>query len=620
MFKNKYFYFIAAILTAMAFSLDLEAIYHNPSSGLEVFKTDFLVISMLTIGLYFFYNYAKNKKLTLMKKVLAVIISICLIVGNSYEQIGSWDLIFGNIGMFLLSIFEAICYSYFFMQVFLLLDQLLVKPIRTKEAKKHSFKNNKYIRKAIDLFKAHPFIFSFIVIVCCWLIYIIAFYPLVLSKDPSFQIKQFFNVPTKYIGYVIQLDPSVNLTAHHPVLHTLMLGGCIKLGRFFGSDNFGLFIYAMIQIAVFAASLATTITYLYKRTNKLKLVFILLLIYGLVPMFPFYAMAAVKDTIYTSLIIFYIVFLLYFLDQGRNYKINLKKSLLLLLLIVLIAQFRNNGIYVIVLSLPFFIIYLRKARLKLILVLAIFLAVDTTYNEVLLPYFNIPAGSIRESLSVPFQQTARYVKEHGDDVTSEEKKAIDTVLTYDTLVERYNPTLADAVKNEYNKYTTDEELKEYFKTWFHQFLRHPDTYIEATLNNTYGYFYPNTANWYLYCGANYNKLITEDNLVDYHYNGLSGLRNVLSGYGLAFPYIPIIGLLSNIGFNSWLLLACAVYLFKSNKRKYCLALLPSFVSLLVCFVSPANTYFRYAMPYLFVMPFLLLYTIFLLRKDKEKTR
>ena len=114
MFKNKYFYFIAAILTAMAFSLDLEAIYHNPSSGLEVFKTDFLVISMLTIGLYFFYNYTKNKKLTLMKKVLAVIFSICLIVGNSYEQIGSWDLIFENIGMFLLSIFEAICYSYFF--------------------------------------------------------------------------------------------------------------------------------------------------------------------------------------------------------------------------------------------------------------------------------------------------------------------------------------------------------------------------------------------------------------------------------------------------------------------------------------------------------------------------
>lgn len=52
----------------------------------------------------------------------------------------------------------------------------------------------------------------------------IAFYPLVLSNDPSFQIKQFFNVRTKYMDYIIPLDDNVNLTAHHPVLHTLLLG------------------------------------------------------------------------------------------------------------------------------------------------------------------------------------------------------------------------------------------------------------------------------------------------------------------------------------------------------------------------------------------------------------
>ena len=92
------------------------------------------------------------------------------------------------------------------------------------------------------------------------------------------------------------------------------------------------------------------------------------------------------------------------------------------------------------------------------------------YNNVLLPYFKIPNTSIREALSIPFQQTARYVKYHGDDVTEEERKIIDHILEYDTLAENYQPDLSDPVKNKYNKYTTREELKQYFKVWFKMFL------------------------------------------------------------------------------------------------------------------------------------------------------
>ena len=36
-------------------------------------------------------------------------------------------------------------------------------------------------------------------------------------------------------------------------------------------------------------------------------------------------------------------------------------------------------------------------------------------------------------LSIPFQQTARYVKEHGKEVTKEEKMTINKVLNYDTI-------------------------------------------------------------------------------------------------------------------------------------------------------------------------------------------
>ena len=136
-----------------------------------------------------------------------------------------------------------------------------------------------------------------------------------------------------------------------------------------------------------------------------------------------------------------------------------------------------------------------------------------------------------------------YVKEHGDEVTDKEKYAIDRVLGYDTLASRYKSGIADPVKNGYNKYTTSEDLKEYFKVWFKELIKHPKTYIEATISNTYGYFYPSKTNWYIY--YKYNNTITYDGF-DYHYNSLKIPRYILASYGIAFPYIPVLNILVNI--------------------------------------------------------------------------
>lgn len=48
-------------------------------------------------------------------------------------------------------------------------------------------------------------------------------------------------------------------------------------------------------------------------------------------------------------------------------------------------------------------------------------------------------------------------------MTSDEKKAIDKLLNYDTIASRYNPALADPVKNEFNRYYTDNDLKTILK-------------------------------------------------------------------------------------------------------------------------------------------------------------
>ena len=132
-------------------------------------------------------------------------------------------------------------------------------------------------------------------------------------------------------------------------------------------------------------------------------------------------------------------------------------------------------------------------------------------------------------------------------------------------------------------------------------LKEPMCYINATLNNTSGYYYPYKLKWYFY--HNYDSRIAEgEKAVNYHYNKLGIIRNSLSNYAIIYPYIPVIGLLSNIGFGLFSVLYLMAHLIEKKNKEFIIVLIPLIISILVCFVGPANTYFRYAMPYLFVLP------------------
>ena len=80
-------------------------------------------------------------------------------------------------------------------------------------------------------------------------------------------------------------------------------------------------------------------------------------------------------------------------------------------------------------------------------------------------------------------------------------------------------------------------------------------------------------------------------------------------------YIPILGLISSIGFGLFMIIIMIVELINKKKYRFIITLVPLITSVLVCFVGPANTYFRYAMPYLFVIPVL---SILLFKEMRDK--
>ena len=550
------------------------------------------IISDIALIIYicFIMIKTKNIELTKLKIFFIILLDIFLLISNVFINTGNLSYLYKNMWLILYNLIR-------FIAIYIVLKRSLI--YFENFIKNHEFKLKE--NKIINLFLKHPFLFSFIAILICWSIYVIAFYPIILSPDPSFQIKQFFNVRTKYADYAILLDNNVFLTNHHPVFHTMILGYSLKLGRFLLNDNFGLFIYSLTQLLFLAFTLSLTIKYLNENNVNKKIVFIVLLLYCFIPMFPLYAMSGVKDTYYTCFIILYVMKLDKII-RSKQEKLSYKEMIQLLLIMFAVCLFRNNGIYVLILSFSLILIYSKKYFQTLLVIFIGVLAFYGTYTKVLLPSLKITDGSIRETLSIPFQQTARYVKYYNKDLSKNDIKVIDKVLGYETLAKRYNPTISDPVKNEFNKYTTKKELLAYLKVWFKCFFKHPLVYIEATLNNIYGYFSPQSTNWYIY--YKYDTRITEDKLVNYHYNNLSSLRLILSSFAQGFPYIPLIGLISNIGFNTWLLLGLTTYSIFKKKKEYLIVLSPLLISLLICVVSPVNTYFRYAMPFIFIMPFI----------------
>lgn len=601
--------FFKALFTTLAFTLNLVGIYQNSVTGSNVFQVELYTVLLFV---FFFYQVYKHRKIKLESGgyFLTLLFSFFMLFGYSYLKINSWNLVFGNLKMMGISIFLFLGYFFLFEYILGYL-QVIWKSFSFSEIKG---KKGSLFQRFIIQMEKHPLRTSFLVLIFCWLIYMIAFYPIILSPDPSFQIKMYFNEHTKYIDWVIPRSQSVNMTTHHPVIHTLLLGGAIQLGRLFGSDNLGLFFYSIFQTAVLALTLSYTIFY----TKKLKMpngvCFLLLGIYAFVPMFPFYAMSGVKDTLYTCLTILYTMFLLDLFLFCKDKKLSLVQVVVHILLLILLMLFRNNGIYVILLSFPFIFLVKKIDRKNLALILSVSLCSYFVVTKIVIPGMGISEGSIREILSLPFQQTARYVKEHGDSITLKEQEVIDQILGYDDLKDRYKPFIADPVKNEFNKDATSEDLMEYFKVWFHGLLKHPDTYLQATMNNVYGYFYPNSTRWYIY--YKYDDRITQNDLVDYHYNNLTGIRQVLTGYGVSFPYIPGIGMISNIGFSSWILFLLIYFVFNQRKKELLIVLAPSLVSLLICVASPVNCYFRYAMPYIFILPFLVVVIQYVLNKKE----
>ena len=306
------------------------------------------------------------------------------------------------------------------------------------------------------------------------------------------------------------------------------------------------------------------------------------------------------------------------------YSFSVKKLVYLFILGVSVCLTRNNGIHLILPSLLLLFFLLVKGARRYALILAVcVLGCYLGVEKGAAPALGVAPGSRSEMLSVPFQQTARYLREYPDDVTAGEKKAINRILKYDVLAEKYDPEISDPVKITFKFRDNDEDprlngyMKDYFKAWFSMFCRHPAVYIQATLNNIYSYndpFHIGKAQqgvYRFYIDKSYQK----KSGIDVSYVFPEKLHYIFRMYDELWMRAPGLGLVLSAGTYTWLTLLLIGYLLLKKQWKKILIFAIPVLNILVCLVSPVNGMIRYMWPVMTIMPMLLLWIL----RPEEKT-
>ena len=98
---------------------------------------------------------------------------------------------------------------------------------------------------------------------------------------------------------------------------------------------------------------------------------------------------------------------------------------------------------------------------------------------------NIAKSSPREMLSIPIQQMARIVKYKSDEIDNKDRELIGQYIKIDEVVEKYNPTISDPIKNEFNDGTYLQDKLNLIKLYIKLAIKFPGETMEAFVGNTY---------------------------------------------------------------------------------------------------------------------------------------
>lgn len=549
---------------------------------------------------FVFHQTRKQKKLRFIVSaaLVSLLFGVAQVLGMSMHSLGNLDFLFASLFQTMLAacviLSWSLCMYVGCLWLFGALDTLA-----EDSAVLGSIPRVGRFSRVRAFASRHPQLACFLLLFACYLPWLVIYYPGCATWDTFLALESAFSI--------------VAPNNHHPIYYSWLLGGFIQFGRaLFGSDNLGLFLFVLMQTGLCAWAYAMLLSAMRELGAKRSFRIVCLLFFALTPIWGAYAVLCDKDSLFAAFSVMFAVWTMRYVFDLPSARTTAVAPLRYMLCALAMCLCRNNGIYTVALTGAglgvLFLAGVQKKRTVKPLrhaFFALILSVAAAFvlTKAMLPVLGVQPGSKREMLSIPFQQTARYVKEYPNDVTDAERTAIDAVLQYDTLATGYRANVSDDVKDTYRLHGAPDEsalLRQYMRVWLQMFFKHPRVYAEATLGNSYGYYAFTQKAFYIGQNQGMSFRLHIEKWVDPQTpfalespKALYDAQSAANQAVLLFGSLPPLNLLYTCAFYTWLLLGCAGYLFHKRAYRGLVGLLIPLSILLVCIASPVNDCFRY---------------------------
>ena len=564
---------VLALITIASLKISLDtSINSNFDIGNSIIYI--LLFAILGVSIYKAIQI-KEKRLVICTLIISILFSLFEVIGFSIDTTKSLDCIISSKTVFLNSVIKFIGIATIIYIVILFLYEKVIPAINQKEDKTIRLFNNK---------KSNFFILWGIIMLV-WLPYFLKYCPAIITPDSLDQIYQ-----TQGINV---------LSNHHPVFHTFIIAIALNIGKLIGNYNVGVAIFTVFQMLALSAIFAFTLYTMSKKNinNGIKIgTFIFFAFY---PVFGMYSITIWKDIPFAIVMLLFILQLVDLVYNEKEFLNSKKKQIFLIISMILVIMFRNNGIYVVLLTIPFLLWFYRKSIKKLLPITMIPVIFYLLYTGPVFKILNIKKGSVREALSIPLQQFVRVLKDRGDELTDKQKQSIYNFLPQENIVDLYNPTLSDPVKACFDDEYFSNNKFEFITTWAGLVFGYPVEVVEAFLCNNYGYWYPEARNWVV------SRVIMENEL------GIEA-TSMIENKTLDFMDelidnrdIPVISFIFSIGFMFWIDLICVIYMIYKKQYKKLLIFIPIFAVWLTTIASPVFCEYRYVFSMVVTLPIII---------------
>lgn len=439
----------------------------------------------------------------------------------------------------------------------------------------------------IKLFNADKrnFWILWVIIIVAWLPYFLKYFPAIITPDSLDQICQTQGINT--------------LTNHHPIFHTFLIGIAVNIGKNFGSYNVGVAIYSILQMLALSGIFSFVLYDMSKKNiyNGIKIGSFLF--FALYPVFGIYSLTIWKDVPFAIAMLFFMLQITDLVRNSENFFISKRKNVTFVISMLLVIVLRNNGIYIILLTIPFLLLFYRKNWKKMLPITIIPVIFYLLYTGPVLQIFKVQKGSVREALSIPLQQFARIKMQRGSELSQEQIEKIYNFLPVEDIEKKYNPTLSDPVKACFDDEYFSAHKGEFISTWIQLVFQFPREAVESFLCNNYGYWYPETTNSVV------SRVIIENELDLHSYPLLqNSIFDILDDF-IDYRNIPIFSMIFSVGFIFWINLICFMYVVYKKQYNRILVFIPILVMWLTTIASPVFCEYRYVFSMIVSVPLII---------------